>query len=121
MDLDICHLLLLPAGSAPPGVLEPTPEPRDAPDFFAVEIEFRSAGGRAIDIDGVRADVTCQVLDDLVWLADCRYQLKDAFADDAAARKRAIEEALRDQLLLQAGAGTGIEVRYSVVMVSGVR
>jgi hypothetical protein len=119
MDLDICHLLLLPAGSAPPGVVEPTPEPRDAPDFFAVEIEFRSAGGRAIDIDGVRVDVTCQVLDDLVWLADCRYQLKDAFADDAAVRKRTIEDSLRDQLLLQAGAETGIEVRYSVVMVSG--
>ncbi|MDX6548666.1 MAG: hypothetical protein QOG33_2216 [Gaiellales bacterium] len=119
MDLDICHLLALPAGSAPPGALEPAPAPRDAPDFFAVEIEFRSAGGRAIEIDGVRVDVTCQVLDDLVWLADCRYQLRDAFADDAAARKRAIEDALHDQLLLQAGAETGIEVRYSVVMVSG--
>ena len=117
MDLDLCHLLLLPAGAAPLGELEQAPAPRDAPDFFAVEIEFRSAGGRALEIGGVRVDVTCQVLDDLVWLADCRYQLADALAEDAPARKRAIEDALHDQLLLQAGASTGIEVRYTVVMV----
>jgi hypothetical protein len=117
MDLDLCHLLLLPAGAAPLGELEQAPAPRDAPDFFAVEIEFRSAGGRALEVGGVRVDVTCQVLDDLVWLADCRYQLADALAEDAPARKRAIEDALHDQLLLQAGASTGIEVRYTVVMV----
>jgi hypothetical protein len=118
MHLDICHLMLLPAGSAPAGALEPTPEPRDAPDFFAVEIEFRSAGGRAIDIGDVRVDVTCQVLDDLVWLADCRYRLDDAFADDAASRKRAIEDELHAQLAPQANAEPGIEVRYTVVLVS---
>ncbi len=119
MDLDICHLMLLPAGSAPPGTLEPTPEPRDAPDFFAVEIEFRSAGGRTLDVDGVRVDVTCQVLDDLVWLADCRYRLDDVFADDATARKRAIDDALHDRLAPpRADAEPGIEVRYTVVLVS---
>jgi hypothetical protein len=118
VDLDICHLLLLPAGSAPPGALEPAPEPRDAPDFFAVEIEFRSAGGRAIEIGGVRVDTTCQVLDELVWVADCRYRLTDALAEDAVQRKLAIEDALRDELLRQAGAGAGqMEVRYSVVLV----
>jgi hypothetical protein len=118
VDLDICHLLLLPAGAAAQGALEPAPEPRDAPDFFAVEIEFRSAGGRTIDIDGVRVEVTCQVLDDLVWVADCRYRLSDALAADAAARKAAIEDELHRQLLVAAGAGAGdLEARYSLVLI----
>src|SRR6478752_1014516 len=102
VDLDICHLLLLPAGAAPQGALEPAPEPRDAPDFFAVEIEFRSAGGRAIEVAGVRVDVTCQVLDDLVWVADCRYRLDDGLSADAPARKAAIEDELHRQLLVEA-------------------
>jgi len=118
LDLDICHLLLLPAGSAPPGEPEPSPEPRDAPDFFAVDIGFRSAGGRAIDAAGASADVSCQVLDDLVWVADCRYRLRDALAEDAAQRKMEIEEALDRALLEQAGAGSDeLQVRYSVVLV----
>lgn len=118
MDLDICHLLLLPAGSAPPGAPEPAPEPRDAPDFFAVEIEFRSAGGRAIEIAGVQVDITCQVLDELVWVADCRYRLADALGEGAVERKQAIEDALGAELLRQAGADAGdLEVRYSVVLI----
>ena len=118
MDLDICHLLLLPAGKAPPGPPEPTPEPRDAPDFFAVDITFRSAGGRAIEAAGVRVDVTCQVLDDLVWVADCRYRLADALGTDAGQRKHSIEQALDAALLEQAGVSAdGLYVRYSVVLV----
>lgn len=120
MDLDICHLLLLPAGSVPPGALEPAPEPRDAPDFFAVDIEFRSAGGRAVEANGVRVDVSCQVLDERVWVADCRYRLADALAEDAPLRKQAIEEALGNELVRQAGAQSGdLEVRYSLVLVEG--
>ena len=120
MDLDICHLLLLPAGSAPQGRLEPSPEPRDAPDFFAVEIEFRSAGGSAVEVEGVQVDVSCQVLDDLVWVADCRYRLADAMAADAAERKQAIEQALHRHLIQQAGAqASELEARYSLVLIDG--
>lgn len=69
---------------------------------------------------GVRADVTCQVLDERVWVADCRYRLADALADDAPARKQAIEDALRDELVDQAGAPAGdLEGRYSLLLVDG--
>jgi hypothetical protein len=69
-------------------------------------------------VEGIRADVTCQVLDDLVWVADCRYRLPDALSDDAAARMLAIEQALDGALLEQAGAGADeLRVRYSVVLI----
>src|SRR5262249_6391672 len=72
----------------------------------------------AIEAAGVRVDVTCQVLDDLVWVADCRYRLTDAFGADAGQRKHSIEQAIDAALLEQSGSGAdGLHVRYSVVLV----
>src|SRR5262249_18406104 len=107
LGLAMCHPLFLPARAGPHGPPPPAPGPRDAPDFFAVEIGFRSAGASLIDIDGVAVEVTCQVLDDLVWVADCRYRLADALADDAVARKAAIEQELHRRLLELAEAADG--------------
>ena len=113
----MCHLFLLPAGSAPGGAPEPSLAPRDAPDFFEVDIDVRSAGDRTIDAAGTPVTVSCQIFDGQVWLADCRYRLTDAFAPDAAIRKQAIEEAIDDQLLQDAANRPGMWVRYTVVLV----
>jgi hypothetical protein len=117
VDLEMCHLFLLPAGSAPGGAPEPSLAPRDAPDFFEVDIDVRSAGDRTIDAAGTPVTVSCQIFDGQVWLADCRYRLTDAFAPDAAIRKQAIEEAIDDQLLQDAANRPGMWVRYTVVLV----
>ena len=120
--VEICHLLLLPAGAEPPGLTEPSPELRDAPDFFDAHIDLVSAGETRLDVRGTPVDVRCQVLNGEVWAAECRYRLEDAFSDDAAERKGTIEAALREQLVQMHGA-TEQELReeYTAVLVEAAR
>jgi hypothetical protein len=119
--VEICYLLLLPAGSEPPGLTQPTPELRDAPDFFDAHIDFVSAGDARLDVRGTPVDVRCQVLNGEVWAAECRYRLEDAFANDAPGRKGAIEAALREQLIEMHGAGEELREEYAAVLVAAAR
>jgi hypothetical protein len=117
--LEICYLLLLPAGAQPPGLTQPTPELRDAPDFFDAHIELVSAGDTRIDAEGTPVEVRCQVMNSEVWAAECRYRLEDAFTDGAAERKGAIEAAMRDRLVRMHGAVAeeGLREEYAAVLV----
>jgi hypothetical protein len=117
VDLEICHLYLLPAGSAPAGAAEQTPAPRGAPDFFEVDIDVRAAGNRIVEALDTTVTVSAQIFDGQVWLADCRYRLPDALAPDAAARKQAIEAALDSQLLAAAAGEEEMSVRYTLVLI----
>jgi hypothetical protein len=120
--LDICYMLLLPAGAEPPGLAEPTPALRDAPDFFDAHIDFVSAGTTRIDAQGTPVDVRCQVLNGEVWAAECRYGLADAFAPDAADRKRGIETALLERLIQMHGAAEEeLREEYTAVLVEAAR
>jgi len=113
----MCHLFLLPAGAAPAGAPEPSLAPRDAPDYFEVDIDIRSAGDRVLRAAGTDVAVSCQIFDGQVWMADCRYRLPEALAPDAADRKRAIEDTLDEQLLQAASDRPDIWVRYSIVLI----
>jgi hypothetical protein len=115
VDLEICHLFVLPAGSAPAGAPEPSLAPRDAPDFFEVGIDVRSAGDRTLDAGGTAVTVSCQIFDGQVWLADCRYRLADALGPDAAIRKQRIEDSVDEQLLRAAPGHNDMWVRYTLV------
>jgi hypothetical protein len=117
VDLEICHLFLLPAGAAPAGAAEPSLTPRDAPDFFEVDIGICSAGHSELDAAGTPVAVAAQIFDGQVWIADCRYRLTDALAPDASARKQTIEDAIDQQLLHASPQPDGMWVRYSVLLV----
>ena len=69
MDLNLCYLWLTPLGpKAPAGLVQPVLTPKDAPYFFDVDIEFRAAGERQLEIDGLPVRVALQVLDSQVLL-----------------------------------------------------
>ncbi|MCP4417247.1 MAG: hypothetical protein GY805_11540 [Chloroflexi bacterium] len=75
------------------------PVPKDAPYFYDLDIEYRSSWEeREYEFEGVAVRTQLQVLDGLVWVAECRYQLTDAFSKLAVARKEAIQTALRQTL-----------------------
>ncbi len=117
MDLDLCYLWLTPLGpDAPAGPVQPVLTPKDAPYFFDVDIEFRAAGERRFEIDGLPVRVVLQVLDGLVLLAECRYTLADGLGEPAVARKRALHAALRERLQIETGSSVGLFEGYTVVL-----
>jgi hypothetical protein len=119
--LDICYLLLLPAGSEPPGRAEPAPELRDAPAFFDAHIEAVSIGDMQLDALGTPVSVHRQVLNGEAWVAECRYGLDDAFGADAADRKRRIEAEVRHRLMELHGAEGEVWEAYAAVLVTAAR
>ncbi len=68
--------------------MQPVPAPKDAPYFYDIDIEFRAAGERQLEIDGLPVRVALQVLDGLVLLAECRYTLPDGLSEPAVAANR---------------------------------
>ncbi len=118
MDVDLCYLLLVPLQSRiVRGPLEAVTTPKDAPYFFDLDIEFRSAGESERVVEGAPVRVRRQVLDETVWLAECRYRLPDAFGETALARKVAVQTALRRDLLQDAGYTGPLVEEYTVVLV----
>lgn len=98
MNLDICYLILLPyEKTADLGPIIPVAPPKDAPYFYDLDIEFRASWEEnGVAVAGVLAAVQLQVLDELVWVAECRYRLTDALDADAVQRNRAIQKGLQE-------------------------
>ncbi len=117
MDADICYLLLVPfRPRAPLGPLEPAPAQKDAPYFFDLDIEFRSAGERQMVVEDTSVNVRLQVLDEQVWVAECRYRLADCLTETALTRHAAIKSALKDELQREAGHTSSISEQYTILL-----
>lgn len=118
MDIDLCYLLLVPLQPhTVRGPLEAVTTPKDAPYFFDLDIEFRSAGESERTVADTPVRVRRQVLDETVWLAECRYRLTDAFGETALARKVAVHTALRQDLLQDAGYSGPLVEEYTAALV----
>ena len=75
------------------------PELKDAPYFYDLNIEFRSDGKEIEQQVGKTAvKIKHQLLDESIWVAECRYQLQDALTNQAAAQKEKIHSALQNLL-----------------------
>ena len=122
MDLEICYLLLVPfQPAAGLGPLESVPAPKDAPYFFDLDIEFRSAGERQVEAEGAPVHVHLQVLDGMVWVAECRYRLLDALGETGVARKRAIQAALKQTLQHETGPIGTLAEEYTIILMEKAR
>lgn len=122
MDFEICYLLLAPFhASLTLGPLLSVPPPKDAPYFFDLDIEFRSAGQRRIEIEDVPVSIHLQVLDGLAWVAECRYRLADALDETALARKQAIQAALKETLQRETGSNGVLAEQYTIILLPKVR
>jgi len=121
MDADICYLLLVPfQPRAPLGPLEPIPAQKDAPYFFDLDIEFRSAGERQLVVEGASVSIRLQVLDEQVWLAEGRYRLADFLSEAAAARHVALKAALKQELQRASGYTGSITEQYTSLLLQTV-
>lgn len=118
LDLEICYLFLVPLQPrAALGPTESVPTPKDAPYFFDLDVEFRAAGETETLIDRTPVHIRRQVLDDTVWLAECRYRLPDALGDSAVARKVAVQAALKPQLQREAGYSGALNEEYTILLI----
>jgi len=115
--LEICYLLLMPLRFTPPGQTDKLTPPKDAPYFFDVDIEFVTVSRRVMTLEGVRISLHLQVLDNTVWLAECRYTLAEALDDSASARKRVLHAALRQKLQTDNGYTGKLVEEYTILLV----
>jgi hypothetical protein len=118
MNLDICYLLLWPYhASSPLGSLVSVPALKDAPYFYDLDIEFRSSWGeRQLEVEGTPVRIRLQVLDGQVWVAECHYQLVDAFDERAIARKQAIQTALKQSLQSESETSETLTEEYTIII-----
>ena len=136
MDLEVCYLWLvalrgeaprLPAPAAGPlpltgslpltGAL-PVAVPKDAPYFYDLDIEYRSAGLHPVTLDDVPVQINQQVLDGTVWAAECRYRLRDALDPSASDRHRALQAALRRELVALSGRQSSFTEHYTILLLN---
>jgi hypothetical protein len=121
LDFEICYLLLVPLQpQAALGPTESAPTPKDAPYFFDLDVEFRAAGEGETLIDRTPVHIRRQVLDDTVWLAECRYRLPDALGESAVTRKVALQSALKQHLQREAGYGGSLNEEYTILLIHDV-
>ena len=100
MESEICYLLFLPyQNSKQTGPATSISSPKDAPYFFDLGIDVRATWG---DRDLMAAEtpvrVKLQVLDELVWVAECRYRLTEVAGSEAIGQKEKIHQSIKEQL-----------------------
>jgi hypothetical protein len=118
LDLEVCYLFLVPLQpQAALGPTEAVPTPKDAPYFFDLDIEFRAAGETETLIERTPVHIRRQVLDDTVWLAECRYRLPDALGHSAVARKVTVQAALKQQLQHESGYSGALHEEYTILLI----
>lgn len=114
---EICYFVLMPVRSVrPQGTPEPVPVQKDVPYFFDVDIGFVPAGERRFEVAGVAVQARFQVLDEQVWLAECRYRLDDILGETANARKQHIQTAVRESFQAETGYSGAFIEEYTIVL-----
>lgn len=100
MESEICYLLFLPyQSSAARGAVSAISSPKDAPYFFELGIEVRTSwGAREIVAADTPVRIRLQVLDELVWVIECRYRLASSVGSETIAKKDAIHQDIQKQL-----------------------
>lgn len=123
LPAEICYLLLFPLRfSPPPGQTSPLPIPaqKDAPYFFDLDIEFSAVGERQVEIEDMPVFMRFQVLDEQVWLAECRYRLTNLLDEGALPQRQVIQTRLRENLRQETGYSGAFVEEYTIVLLRHV-
>lgn len=118
MKSEICYLLLLPYQSvAAPGTVSAISSPKDAPYFFDLGIEVRTSWGeREIQAADTQVKVKLQVLDELVWVIDCRYRLKSVEGAAAIVKKDEVQRSIQQQLRSELKIDDELMEQFTIVL-----
>lgn len=117
LPAEICYLVLMPfRSSLPPGAPKTVTVQKDVPYFFDLDIEILPAGECQLELEETPVTARFQVIDEQVWLAECRYPLADLLNDKAPARKQALHAALKQQFQHELGYTGAFIEEYTVVL-----
>ena len=120
VDLNICFLLMWPyQARSPIGSALEMPEPKDAPYFYELDIEFREVGQiERVQMADVWVDVRRQVLDGLVSVAECHYLLSGPLSEQTQSQNEAVQNELRAWLADKTGyAVDQLAETYTIIMI----
>lgn len=117
-SLEVVFLLLLPKHLAEAaGTPDSTSTPKEVPNFFYHDIEFRTLSSEKVVVEKQPVRVKKQILDERIWLAECRYTLERPFDKDAIRRKETIEASLRRRFLAETEPDYSLYEEYSIFLI----
>lgn len=118
---EICYMVLIPLQtSLPTGVPSAAQVKKDIPYFFDLDIEFLTIGEQRLNLNGYWVEMGTQVLDEEVWVAECRFHLPNVFSETAAAHKQALQTALKHKIQQDTGYNGSFIEEYVVVLLHGI-
>ncbi|MEW5958389.1 MAG: hypothetical protein AB1801_11725 [Chloroflexota bacterium] len=119
--VEFCYLLLMPRpASLPAGTREPATVKKDVPYFFDLDIEFLSAGERRLEVDGTSVNCRFQMLDDQIWLAECRFAMPDLFNESAVRGKQVVQTTLKRRFQQELGYTGAFFEEYIIVLLRDI-
>lgn len=125
LDARVTYLLFWPY-TPPPSPnggrlrrLQP-PQTQRIPYFLELDIELVDLDKSERQLEGQTVSIHRQVFDDQIICAECAYTLPGILAEDATARKRALQTQLHDQLLSEANYSGPFVEEYTIVCLASV-
>lgn len=116
--MDLCYLLAFPDPSDDnTPLVETFKQWKDAPYFQPVDIEAVNLGEETLVIEGYAVQVIRQRYDGRVQMVECRYAMKEPFADSSMKDRAKIQAALQSRFLSAAIRQSGLFEEYSILLV----
>jgi len=115
---EICYILAFP------DTADSTPESReqirglkDAPYFQPIDIDLVSLGEETLVIESYAVTVTRQRYDSHVQMVECRFGLRDPFAESILQERTKIQAALQSRFIPVGYRQTGLFEEYTILLV----
>lgn len=115
---EICYILAFP------DTADSTPESReqirglkDAPYFQPIDIDLVSLGEETLVIESYAVTVTRQRYDGHVQMVECRFGLRDPFAESILQERTKIQAALQSRFIPVGYRQTGLFEEYTILLV----
>lgn len=121
--MEVCYLLAFPDSE------EPTRRPaeqfrgliKDAPYFQPVDINLVTLGDETVVIEGYAIGVTRHRYDGRVQMVECRYDIRDPFADSVLPARTKIQAALQSCYIPESHRRSGLFEEYSILLVKDAK
>jgi hypothetical protein len=115
---EICYLLAFPDDTRP--VAESREQIRglkDAPYFQPIDIDLVTLGEEKLTIEGQTVSVLRQQYDRQVQVVECRFSLRDPFAETVLSERARIAEALQTRYIPGEHRQNGLFEEYTILLV----
>ncbi len=120
--MEICYLLAFPdseEGKSPPP--EQFKGLKNAPYFQPIDIGLVTLSEETIVIESHAVMVTRQRYDGVVQMVECRFDLRDPFADSVLQERTKLQDALQSRFITEEYRRNGLFEEYTILLVNNAK